>query len=90
MNAISAVLEEISPIIRYRPLLWLNPPAAGHLKPPGVILQQGNEALWGFSKEMEKQAKRKGWEVLGMWNATVQADSWDGSNYGENGSVYVL
>ncbi|KAF8420036.1 hypothetical protein EV426DRAFT_252304 [Tirmania nivea] len=84
INAISAVLEEITPMIRYRPLLWLNPAAAGHLKPPGVILQQGNEALWGFSKEMEKQAKRKGWEVLGMWNATVQADSWDGSNYGEN------
>ncbi|RPB28101.1 hypothetical protein L211DRAFT_846063 [Terfezia boudieri ATCC MYA-4762] len=69
MNAISAVLEEITPIIRYRPLLWLNPAAAGYLKPPGVILQQGNEALWGFTKEMEKHAKRKGWEVLGMWNA---------------------
>lgn len=77
-------------MMKYRPLLWLNPAAAGHLKPPGVILQQGNEALWGFNKEMEKHAKRKGWEVLGMWNATVQADSWDGSNYGESGSINVL
>lgn len=82
MNSISSVLEEIVPSMSYRPVLWLNPAAAGHLKPPGVILQQGNEAIWAFSKEMEKVAKKKGWEVLDMWNATVQADSWDGSNYG--------
>ena len=88
MNAISAALEEVTPLGNYRPLLWLNPAAAGHLKPPGVILQQGNEAIWAFSQEMEKEARVKGWEVLGMWNATVQAGSYDGSNYGINPIVW--
>lgn len=87
MNSISAVLEEVTPLVSYRPLLWLNPAAAGHLKPPGAILQQGNEAIWAFGEEMEREARKKGWEVLGMWNATVQAGSYDGSNYGINPTV---
>ena len=83
MSSIASVLEEVAPNTKYKPIvLWLNPAAAGHLKPPGSILQQGNEAIWGFSQEMEQEARRRGWEVLGMWNATVQEQSWDGSNYG--------
>lgn len=83
MNSVSAVLEEATPRTKYRPVLWMNPAASGHLKPPGAILEQGNEAILAFSMEMESQAGRKGWEMLGMWNATVQAESWDGSNYGK-------
>ena len=57
MNAVSAAFKEVTPLVGYRPLLWLNPAAAGHLKPPGAILQQGN---WAFSQEMEKEARKKG------------------------------
>ncbi|KAI5791734.1 hypothetical protein DFH27DRAFT_570294 [Peziza echinospora] len=87
MNSIASVLEEVSPRAKYRPVLWLNPPASGHLKPPGAILNQGNEAIWAFGTEMEKEATKRGWDVLGMWNATIQASSWDGTNYGMSVSI---
>lgn len=65
------------------PFLWLGPVAAGHLKPPGQILSQGNNALWHYTVEMAKEARSKGMETLGMYNLTLQAGSWDGSSYGE-------
>ena len=88
MNSIASVLEEVSPRAKYRPVLWLNPTASGHLKPPGVILNQGNEAIWAFGTEMEKEATKRSWDVLGMWNSTIQASSWDGTNYGE--SIFLV
>ncbi|KAI9812392.1 MAG: hypothetical protein M1832_000427 [Thelocarpon impressellum] len=65
------------------PFLWLGPVAAGHLKPPGQILSQGNNALWHFTVEMAKEARAREMESLGMYNMTMQAGSWDGSAYGE-------
>ena len=68
---------------RNTPFLWLGPNAAGHLKPPGKILQEGNNALWHYNVEMGKEAMRRGVDNLGLYNMTLQASSWDGSNYGE-------
>lgn len=65
------------------PFLWLGPNAAGHLKPPGQILQQGNNALWHYTIEMAKEARMRELHALGMYNLTLQAASWDGSNYGQ-------
>ncbi|KAI9871920.1 MAG: hypothetical protein M1830_002291 [Pleopsidium flavum] len=65
------------------PFLWLGPVAAGHLKPPGQILSQGNNALWHFTVEMAKEARRREMDALGLYNLTLQAGSWDGSSYGE-------
>ncbi|KAI9770736.1 MAG: hypothetical protein M1840_002986 [Geoglossum simile] len=67
---------------RNLPFLWLGPAAAGHLKPPALILGQGNNALWHFNVEMGKEARAREMEVLGMYNATLQASSWDGTGYG--------
>ena len=64
------------------PFLWLGPTAAGHLKPPGRILQEGNNALWHYTLEMAKEARKRQLDALGMWNLTLQASSWDGSHYG--------
>lgn len=64
------------------PFLWLGPNAAGHLKPPGQILGQGNNALWHYTLETAKEAKIRELDALGMYNLTLQANSWDGSNYG--------
>ncbi|KAI9884502.1 MAG: hypothetical protein M1823_003717 [Watsoniomyces obsoletus] len=69
--------------LRNTPTLWLGPVAAGHLKPPGLILSQGNNALWHYTLEMSKEAKTREMETLGMYNLTMQATSWDGSSYGE-------
>ncbi|KAI9797497.1 MAG: hypothetical protein M1835_000053 [Candelina submexicana] len=68
---------------RNTPFLWLGPVAAGHLKPPGQILSQGNNALWHYTVEMAKEARLREMDSLGMYNLTLQANSWDGSNYGE-------
>jgi hypothetical protein len=67
---------------RNLPFLWLGPAAAGHLKPPALILEQGNNALWHFNIEMGKEARARNMDVLGMYNATLQASSWDGTWYG--------
>ncbi|KAH0544838.1 hypothetical protein FGG08_001067 [Glutinoglossum americanum] len=67
---------------RNLPFLWLGPAAAGHLKPPALILGEGNNAVWHFNIEMGKEARARGMEGLGMYNATLQASSWDGTGYG--------
>ena len=65
------------------PILWVGPNAAGHLKPAGQILTQGNNALWHYTLETVKEAKARQLDALGMYNLTLQANSWDGSNYGQ-------
>ena len=65
------------------PFLWLGPNAAGHLKPPGQILNQGNNAIWHYTIETQKEAKSRELDALGMYNLTLQANSWDGSFYGQ-------
>lgn len=64
------------------PYLWLGPNAAGHLKPPGRILSEGNNAIWHYTLETAKEARARQVDALGMYNLTLQANSWDGSNYG--------
>jgi len=68
---------------RNTPFVWLGPNAAGHLKPPGKIMQEGNNALWHYSLMMGSEARRRGVEHLNFYNMTLQAASWDGSSYGE-------
>ncbi|MCJ1303336.1 hypothetical protein MMC08_006144 [Hypocenomyce scalaris] len=65
------------------PFLWVGPTAAGHLKPPGQILSQGNNALWHYTVEQAKEAKARELDALEMYNLTLQAASWDGSSYGQ-------
>jgi hypothetical protein len=67
---------------RNLPFLWIGPNAAGHLKSPGQIMSQGNNALWHYTTETVKEAKSRELDALGMYNLTLQANSWDGSSYG--------
>lgn len=64
------------------PFLWIGPNAAGHLKPPGQILSEGNNAIWHYTLEMGKEARSREVDALAMYNLTLQANSWDGSGYG--------
>ncbi|KAG8530986.1 uncharacterized protein KY384_004343 [Bacidia gigantensis] len=64
------------------PFLWVGPNSAGHLKPPGQILGEGNNALWHYTIEMAMEARSRELDALGMYNLTLQASSWDGSGYG--------
>ena len=68
--------------LRNVPFLWVGPNAAGHLKPPGQILSQGNNALWHYTVEMAREADARQLDSLSMYNLTLQATSWDGSGYG--------
>ena len=65
------------------PILWVGPNAAGHLKLPGQILTQGNNALWHYTLQTMKEAKARQLDALGMYNLTLQANSSDGRKYGQ-------
>ena len=65
------------------PILWVGPNAADHLKPPGQILTHGNNDLWHYTLETTREAKARQLDALGMYNLTIQANSWDGSHYGQ-------
>jgi hypothetical protein len=69
---------------RKTPILWIGPPAAGHLE---IKDRKNNQEIWQFATEMDKIARGKDIEVLGMWNMTVQAGSWDGLRFGEQVAV---
>ncbi|TVY46056.1 hypothetical protein LOCC1_G002549 [Lachnellula occidentalis] len=62
------------------PLLFLGPQAAGFNKAG----KDGNAALWKFQDEIAEPAKRRDFDLLGLWNMTAQASSRDGEKYGEN------
>ncbi|EXJ54774.1 hypothetical protein A1O7_10115 [Cladophialophora yegresii CBS 114405] len=65
---------------RKTPMLWLGPPASGHTEIRG---RKGNQEIWDFDRQLRRVAEDSDVEVLGMWNATVQANSWDGVRFGE-------
>lgn len=69
---------------RKTPMIWIGPPAAGHIEVKG---RKGNQEVWHFANEMAKVASQKDVEVLGMWNLTVQANTWDGLRFGEQVAI---
>lgn len=69
---------------RKTPMLWIGPTAAGHVELKG---RMGNQEIWRFACEMARIAKEKDVETLGLWNLTVQADSYDGKAFGEDVSI---
>ncbi|KAL4801498.1 hypothetical protein BDV18DRAFT_167331 [Aspergillus unguis] len=66
---------------RDTPFLWVGPTAPGHLNPPGDNVHANS---WQYTQETTTLAQSRGIDVLGMYNATVQAQSWDGMHYGED------
>ncbi|KAI5801392.1 hypothetical protein DFH27DRAFT_652796 [Peziza echinospora] len=61
------------------PRLFVTPSAAGKDKPEEWEQSQGNKALMLYEDSVKEIArKRNGMEVLGTWNATIQASKYDG------------
>jgi hypothetical protein len=65
---------------RETPRLWVGPAAAGHVDVKGRL---GNQEIWDFDRQLAAAATAHGADVLGVWNLTVQAASWDGRRFGE-------
>ncbi|KIW62218.1 hypothetical protein, variant [Phialophora macrospora] len=86
VNAEAAVssLEEFLALAdqshRKTPMLWIGPTASGHVEIRG---RKGNQEIWDFDRQLRQVAEDNGVEALGMWNVTVQANSWDGVRFGE-------
>ncbi|KAL2071412.1 hypothetical protein VTL71DRAFT_12647 [Oculimacula yallundae] len=65
------------------PMLFLGPPAFGLNKVPSSAPNIGNLAVWNFHTEMMPVAKEKHFDVLSLYNLTLQASSVDGERFGE-------
>ncbi|KAK2625810.1 hypothetical protein QTJ16_005122 [Diplocarpon rosae] len=64
------------------PMLFLSPPAFGLKKAPGTSPHEGNLAVWNYHTSMAPAAKEKHFDVLSMFNLTLQASSVDGERFG--------
>ncbi|KAF7587232.1 hypothetical protein BBP40_007519 [Aspergillus hancockii] len=62
------------------PFLWVGPTAPGHQQSSGNSLHTSS---WRYTLDTSEAARTRGMEALGMYNTTLQADSWDGVHYGE-------
>ena len=78
-RSLTSLLSFTDSTLRKTPMLWLGPTAPGHLDTRREV---GGPEVWRYADEMGRVARGKGVEVLGMWNLTVQADSWDGRRFG--------
>lgn len=69
---------------RNTPMLWTGPTVAGHIELKG---RKGNQEIWDFDRSMAAVANENDIDVLGIWNLTVQATSWDGIRFGEKVAI---
>ncbi|KAJ9603065.1 hypothetical protein H2200_012360 [Cladophialophora chaetospira] len=69
---------------RKTPMLWIGPTASGHTEIRG---RKGNQEIWDFDAQVRRVAEVNDVEVLGMWNMSMQAGSWDGVRFGERVAV---
>ncbi|GLB06763.1 hypothetical protein AtubIFM57258_002080 [Aspergillus tubingensis] len=65
---------------RNTPFLWVGPTAPGLQKDSRDNIHASS---WQYSQDTAQEARNRGLDSLGMYNATLQADSWDGKHYGE-------
>ncbi|GKZ62546.1 hypothetical protein AnigIFM60653_010566 [Aspergillus niger] len=65
---------------RNTPFLWVGPTAPGLQKDSRDNIHASS---WQYSQDAAQEARNRGLDALGMYNATLQADSWDGKHYGE-------
>ncbi|KAE8384950.1 hypothetical protein BDV23DRAFT_165850 [Aspergillus alliaceus] len=62
------------------PFLWIGPTAPGHQKPSENNVHASS---WQYALDTSEAARARGMEALGVYNATLQADSRDGMHDGE-------
>lgn len=78
------VIELADESERNTPILWVGPTAAGHIE---LKDRKGNQEIWQFDGAIAGLAREHDVEVLGMWNLTAQATSWDGTRFGERVAI---
>lgn len=64
-------------------MLFLGPPAFGINKSPSTAPKEGNFAVWNYHTLVAPAAKEKHFDVLSLYNLTLQASSVDGEKFGE-------
>jgi hypothetical protein len=69
------------------PILFLGASALGLNKAATTIPKEGNAAVWRFKEQMAGIAKEKNFDVLSLYNLTVQASSVDGERFGQKVSL---
>ena len=69
------------------PRLFVTPNAAGKAKPDEWLVSQGNKALRVFEESMKIEAAKRGIEILGTWNMSIQGDVRDGVHLGIGGNL---
>jgi hypothetical protein len=88
LSAATSTLESLVRISatsrRQTPILYLGPTASGHIE---IRNRKNNQEIWEFDAQMRQLAEDNSVEVLGMWNLTVQAGSWDGVRFAERVGV---
>ena len=65
------------------PMLFLGPRAFGVNKTTGTPPAEGNVAVWHYQEQMAGIAMNNYFDILSLYNLTVQATSPDGEHYGE-------
>ncbi len=65
------------------PMLFLGPPAFGLNKNTETTLESGNVGVWHYLEQMSPIAKEKHFDVLSLYNLTLQASTADGVHFGE-------
>ena len=65
------------------PLLFLGPRAFGINKTTETPPKAGNIAVWSYQEQVSVKAKDKRFDVLSLYNLTMQASSPDGQHFGE-------
>ena len=65
------------------PMLSLGPPAFGINQSPSAAPKEGNRALWHYQEQVSGIAKENHFDVLGLYNLTMQTSTPDGSHFGE-------
>lgn len=65
-------------------MLFLGPPAFGIDKLPSTAPKEGNTAIWQYQEQVSEIAKENHFDVLGLYNLTMQASTPDGRHFGES------
>jgi hypothetical protein len=64
-------------------MLFLGPPTFGFSKYPVMTRREDNSILWQFQEVIEEMGRQKHFDVLSLYNLTVQASTADGVSFGE-------
>lgn len=65
------------------PMLFLGPPSIGLNNTVGTTPEGENFAVWQYLEQMSPVAKEKHFDVLSLYNLTLQASTADGEHSGE-------